>query len=98
MQRVAWPMMIVVSEKFVPLHEKNELSAMPVMIPGSAIGSTSRNDTASRPKKRKRCTAHAASPDSHGALRMSEVGNGDENHCVESPSSGQLCTFGGWNA
>ena len=38
-----------------PLKVKNEFSAIPVMIPGSAIGSTSRNETASRPKKRKRC-------------------------------------------
>ena len=28
------------------------LSAMPVTMPGSAIGSTTRNETASRPKKR----------------------------------------------
>ena len=33
---------------------------MPVMIPGSASGSTRRNETASRPKKRKRATANAA--------------------------------------
>ena len=31
---------------------KNEFRAMPVMIPGSAIGSTNRNETALRPKKR----------------------------------------------
>ena len=33
---------------------------MPVRIPGSASGRTSRNETASRPKKRKRATAAAA--------------------------------------
>src|SRR4051812_6935507 len=37
------------------------LSAMPVTMPGSAIGSTSANDSVSRPKKRNRCTASAAS-------------------------------------
>ena len=40
---------------------------MPVMIPGSAIGSTSRNDTDSRPKKRKRAMASAAAEPSTSA-------------------------------
>jgi hypothetical protein len=35
-------------------------SAIPVRMPGSAIGSTSTNETAFRPKKRNRCTAIAA--------------------------------------
>ena len=48
-------MTIVQSEKSTPLKvKKDEFSAIPVMIPGSASGSTSRNETASRPKKRKR--------------------------------------------
>ena len=41
---------------------------MPVMIPGSAIGRTSRNETASRPKKRKRATANAATEPSTSAI------------------------------
>src|SRR3954470_12141942 len=113
MQKVACPTMIVVSEKMTPRLLKNEFSAMPVMIPGSAIGSTSTNDTASRPKKRKRCTAKAAiepsvseiaveisaaRTDSHSALRISSLWNVEENHLVDSPSSGQLCTFDGLNA
>src|SRR3954452_13794061 len=112
MQKVAWPMTIVVREKLTLPNAKNEFSAIPVMIPGSASGRTSRNDTASRPKKRKRCTANAAivpsasaiavaiSPartDSHSASRISEFENVDENHFVDSPSSGQLCTFDGLN-
>ena len=51
---MAWPITIVSSPKFSFQYVKYELSAMPVMIPGSAIGSTSRNETASRPKNRNR--------------------------------------------
>jgi hypothetical protein len=113
MQKVAWPMTIVVSENCTPPNAKNEFSAIPVMIPGSAIGRTSTNETASRPKKRKRCTANAAADprttaiavarsaartESHSAWRMSSSLNADENHRVESPPSGQLCTFEGLNA
>ena len=55
MQKVAWPITIVQSEKpHAAEREKNEFSAIPVMIPGSASGSTSRNEIASRPKNRKR--------------------------------------------
>ena len=78
------------------------------MIPGSASGSTSRNETVSRPKKRKRCTANAAIEPStiaivveisaartlsHSALRISSLWNVEENHFVERPAIGQLCTF-----
>ena len=41
---------------------------MPVMIPGSAIGSTSTNEIASRPKNRKRCTPKAAAVPSTSAI------------------------------
>src|SRR5437660_8832516 len=113
MQNVACPTTIVVNDSVVDVKLKNEFSAMPVMIPGSASGSTSRNDTASRPKKRKRCTANAAevpsssaiasasSPartDSHSAWRASALCQVVENHLVDSPLSGQLCTFDGLNA
>src|SRR6059058_2267938 len=112
MQNVAWPMMIVVSEKLTLPNAKNEFSAIPVMIPGSASGRTKTNEIASRPKKRKRCTANAASEpsasarkvaisaaltDSHSASRMSWLENVDENHFVDSPSSGQPCTLDGLN-
>src|SRR5437016_6050219 len=113
MQNVAWPMMIVISEKVSPRLLKNEFSAMPVMIPGRAIGSTMMNDTASRPKKRKRCTANAAidpsrsemaveisaaRTDSQNASRASWLWNVDENHFVDSPGGGQLWTFDLLNA
>src|SRR6267378_2543763 len=108
MQKVAWPMTIVSSENVRLLKLMNEFSAIPVMIPGSAIGSTSRSDTASRPKKRKRCTANAAidpssiataveinpaRTDSHSAWRISALCHVEENHRVDRPGSGQLCTF-----
>src|SRR5215471_16649341 len=113
MQNVAWPITIVSSEKRSELNVKNEFSAMPVMIPGSASGSTSRNDTASRPKKRKRETAKAASEpsnraiavlsspaltDSHSASRISLSWNAVENHFVLSPGIGQLWTLDELNA
>ena len=53
MQNVACPMTIVKSPSDTPsTWVKVELSAMPVTMPGSAMGSTTRNETASRPKKR----------------------------------------------
>jgi hypothetical protein len=52
MQNVACPMMIVTSDSPIPAKLNAELSAIPVMIPGSASGRTSSSDTASRPKNR----------------------------------------------
>src|SRR3954463_8833955 len=113
MQNVAWPTTIVVSEKLISWKVKKEFSAIPVMIPGSASGRRITSDTASRPKKRKRCTANAASEpsssaiaveiaaarsDSHSASRIAWLCHVDENHFVERPSSGQLCTLDGLNA
>ncbi len=81
---------------------------MPVMIPGSAIGSTKRNETASRPKKRKRCDAERrrraeqerdrrrerpAFSDSQSAVCMSGSWIAAPNHFVVKPGIGQLCTF-----
>ena len=98
MQKVAWPMMIVHIDSVMLPKAKNELSAMPVTMPGSARGSTRRNDTTSRPKKRNRCTAKAAadpsrsatpvaaSPtfvDSHSAVRTSESCQATANHLTE---------------
>ena len=114
MQNVAWPITIVHSEKSMSLKVKNEFSAMPVMIPGSAIGSTSRNEIASRPKKRKRCDrerghraeherdrrsrAAPARTDSQSASRTSGVCQATRNQCVVKPGIGQLCTFDWLNA
>src|ERR671933_1137806 len=112
MHKVACPMTIVVSENRTPPNVKKEFSAIPVMIPGSAIGRTSSSETASRPKKRKRATANAAavpstsatpvasSPafsDRYSACRISSLCQVDPNHLVESPGGGQPCTFDGLN-
>src|SRR3954466_14655792 len=113
MQNVPWPTTIVTSEKLTSWNVKNEFSAIPVMIPGSASGSRITSETASRPKKRKRCTANAASEpsstaivvarsaartESQSASRIAWLCQVEENHLVESPSSGQLCTLDGLNA
>src|SRR3954468_14526165 len=86
---------------------KNEFRAIPVTMPGSAIGSTSRNDTASRPKKRKRATPNAAAEpstsaipvamrptrtDSHSDVRTSDV-HAARNQCIVYAGIGQLWTF-----
>jgi len=49
---------------------KVAFSAIPVTIPGSAIGRMIRNETASRPKKRWRETAIAASEPSTSAIAV----------------------------
>ena len=51
MQNVACPTTIVQIESSTLANVKKEFSASPVTMPGSAIGSTSRNEIASRPKK-----------------------------------------------
>src|SRR5438034_11800785 len=87
------------------LNVKNELSAMPVMIPGSAIGRTSKNETDSRPKKVNRAIANAAADprrsadpvassaartDSQRAARTSCEGQATRNDFVVKAASGQL--------
>ena len=49
MQNVVCPMMMVRVPSWTPVKEKKEFSAIPVMMPGRASGSTSRNEMASRP-------------------------------------------------
>ena len=86
---------------------------MPVMIPGSAMGRTRRNEIDSRPKKRKRCTPNAAAEPSTSAMSvasaaafserssaccMSSLWMVGENHFVVSPAIGQLCTLEELNA
>ncbi len=51
-QKVAWPTMIVNNPRSTPNVRNVELRAMPVTIPGSAIGRITTNDTVSRPKNR----------------------------------------------
>ena len=56
MQNVAWPTMIVNSPSATPNGSSTSrnvaFSAMPVTMPGSAIGRITRNEIVSRPKKR----------------------------------------------
>src|ERR671934_2070154 len=105
MQNVAWPITIVQSDGWIELNEKNELSAIPVTTPGSAIGKTSRKVTAFLPKKRNRETAAAAAVPSKSATpvaapaalsertsasRASGLSHAAVNHFVLKPAIGQL--------
>ncbi len=58
MQNVAWPMMIVSRPKSMPMVRNAVLRAIPVTMPGRAIGRMTRKEIVSRPKKRKRWTAN----------------------------------------
>src|SRR5215467_4699702 len=113
MQNVACPMMIVYSESPTPAKWNAEFSAIPVMMPGSARGSTSSSDTASRPKNRNRCTPNAAAEpsssatavastpalsDSTNAARTCGSCQATPNHLVLSPWMGQLWMFEELNA
>src|SRR5712691_8383982 len=116
MQKVEWPITIVHSDGVRPctgLLLKNEFNAIPVTTPGSAIGSTSRNVIASRPKKRKRLTAVAAAvpstseitvampaalSDKTSALRASSLCQAAWNHLVLNPAIGQLWMLDELNA
>src|SRR5205823_13857356 len=96
-----------------PAVSMAEFNASPVTIPGNAIGSTSRNETVSRPKNRKRCTANADSDprtsamavaptpaliDSHRDDRTSLLWNATANHFAVSPLGGQDCATLGLKA
>src|SRR3954454_14703469 len=70
MQNVACPMMIVNRPNGTPTSRKVLLSAMPVTMPGSAIGRRTRNDTVSRPKNREREAGHAAIVPSNSATAV----------------------------
>ena len=86
MQNVAWPTTIVHIEKPPKTKfafEMNEFSAIPVMIPGSAIGRTTRNEITFRPKKSNRCTANDAAVPSRSATAVDSESDLDrEPECV----------------
>src|SRR5580765_4156732 len=105
MQNVAWPTMIVIRDRKIPLKLKNALRETPVMMPGSASGRTNRRLTTSRPKNWVRCTANAAQEpstramavapsaactESHSDDRTLSSFHVDGNHLVVSPGMGQL--------
>ena len=107
MQKVAWPTMTVNSVRSTPSTcVKVAFSAMPVTMPGSAIGSSTRNEIVLRPKKRWRETAIAARVPSTIAIAvapspaLSEVQRASRtpvlskafpNHSSVRPSIGQDC-------
>jgi len=113
MQNVVCPTTIVIVPSCTPVNEKNEFSAIPVMMPGSASGSTSRNEMASRPKNvnlysayataepSSRASAVATSPtrtDNRNALRTCSSCQATPNQCSEKPAIGQLSMFEELNA
>src|SRR3990170_803862 len=103
-QKVAWPMMIVQELNGICISPSAERRAMALTMPGSASGRTRRNESASRPKKRLRETAAAASDpstmairvatsatwtESHSAAQTSERPQATANHCVVNPGRGK---------
>src|SRR6516165_149701 len=113
MQNVAWPITIVSTPSVMFVKPKKLFSATPVMTPGKAIGSTSRNETPSRPKNRKLCSAYdtaepsttamaaASTPtftDSRKAWRTAWSCQATANQCQVKPRSGQVWTTDGPNA
>src|SRR3990172_5786660 len=69
-QKVAWPTTMVQKLNGRLVMPMAERSAMPLTIPGSAIGSTSMKEIASRPKNRLRYTAAAARVPRASAIRV----------------------------
>ncbi|MNL45498.1 hypothetical protein D3C87_1681480 [compost metagenome] len=103
MQKVAWPSTMVQKENGISAIEKAERSAMPVMMPGSAIGRMTSSEMVSRPKKRVWLTAAAQSvpstratavaieatlTESVSAAQTSGRFQAMANHCVVSPGGG----------
>src|SRR5713226_6484563 len=113
MQKVVWPITIVQIEREMPLKLKKEFSAMPVIIPGRASGSTKRKLTASFPKNVVRWMAKAAHDprmsaravavsaawiDSLSDVRTSASFQVAVNHLSVRPGIGQLSMFDVLNA
>ena len=57
----------------MPIVRNAVLSAIPVTMPGRAIGRMTRNETVSRPKKRKRWTANESSDPSTRATSVAPM-------------------------
>ena len=64
---------MVQNEKGMSASEKAERSAMPVMMPGSAMGRMTSSEMVSRPKKRVRLTAAAQSVPRTSAMTVEMV-------------------------
>ena len=61
---------MVATENWMPPKLKNEFSAIPVTMPGSANGRMSMRLMASRPKKVSRCMANAAKEPNTSAIAV----------------------------
>src|SRR5436190_12875434 len=106
MQKVAWPTITVKRLRLTPsTWVKVLLRATPVTMPGRAIGSTTRKEIVSRPKKRWRATAREARVPSRSAIavaatpalievkkasRAASFLNAWENQWVVQPGGGQV--------
>src|SRR5206468_2860426 len=95
--------MIVARENEIPLKLMAEFRAIPVRMPGRAIGRIRTKESVCRPKKRNRWTAKAAAEpsrraivvapraawiDSHRAERSSLFRHATLNHLVVKPEGG----------
>src|SRR5690349_14732302 len=84
MQKVAWPRTIVQNENGISIRLNADLSEIPVMMPGSAIGRITSSEMVSRPKNRVPETAAAHSVPSTSAISV-EI----DATCTESVSACQ---------
>src|SRR6266536_1508395 len=98
MQKVAWPTTIVHSDRLRPLKAKKALSAMPVMIPGSASGSTTTKAAAEPSSMAIAVAANPALTESSSEARTSGFRQVSENHLSDNPGIGQLWMLEGLNA
>src|SRR6266850_776512 len=104
-QNVAWPATIVIVENEMSARLIAERNAIPVTIPGSAIGRITRYETVSLPKKRERATAAAArlprtsanrverratTIESRIASQMAWLSRATPNHFVVRPGGGNV--------
>src|SRR5690606_31184232 len=108
MQKVAWPTTMVQKLNGMSSSPSALRRLIPVMMPGRAMGRINSSEMASRPKKRERHTAAAASvpstmavnvetvatwSESHSASRMSWRCMAIANHFVVSPGGGNTKVF-----
>ena len=104
MQKVACPSTIVQKLNGISARLNALRRLIPVMMPGSAIGRISRSETVSRPKKRERQTAAAASVPSTSAIsveaaatwsdRRSASRTSGRAHATREPADGEARAAG----
>src|SRR5438876_3146733 len=87
MQKVVCPTMIVQIDSRIPPYPKKEWRATPVMMPGSASGSTNRKLTASRPKNAVLRIAKAAHDPSTSASAVVVSATSTESRSADTTSA-----------